>query len=215
MSVDSFDSFIMFTDDYSRYGYIYQIKEKSKALDKFEIFKAEVENQPNQKIKVHDSTGFLAPDIVHGQRLLRERRPSRAASPASGGAYLSVPFSFSFSPSCPWQRLLNKLLPAGSSLPGKRRGCSPWIPTHRCSWRGSGGAHCGGLPAASPGGRSRATAPRRRCGSHLAATAAVVPRLDSLASWIWAFAHLWICYRFDSPPSNFLDLLPFVDLLLI
>jgi transposase InsO family protein len=52
MSVDGFDSFNMFTDDYSRYGYIYPIKETSEALDKFKIFKAEEENQHNQKIKV-------------------------------------------------------------------------------------------------------------------------------------------------------------------
>ena len=51
-SVDGFDSFITFTDDYSRYGYIYPIREKSEALDKFKIFKAEVENQHNLKIKV-------------------------------------------------------------------------------------------------------------------------------------------------------------------
>jgi transposase InsO family protein len=50
--VDGFDSFITFIDDYSRYGYIYPIKEKSEALDKFKIFKAEVENQHNLKIKV-------------------------------------------------------------------------------------------------------------------------------------------------------------------
>ena len=36
--------FITFTDDYSRYGYIYPIKERTEALDKFKIFKAEVEN---------------------------------------------------------------------------------------------------------------------------------------------------------------------------
>jgi hypothetical protein len=52
MSVDSFDSFITFTDDYSRYGYIYPIIEKLEVLNKFKIFKAEVENQHNQKIKV-------------------------------------------------------------------------------------------------------------------------------------------------------------------
>jgi hypothetical protein len=51
-SVDGFDSFIIFTDDFSRYGYIYPIKERSKALDKFKIFKAEVENQHDTKIKV-------------------------------------------------------------------------------------------------------------------------------------------------------------------
>jgi hypothetical protein len=51
-SVDSFDSFITFTDDFSRYGYIYPIKERSEALDKFKIFKAEVENQHNIRIKL-------------------------------------------------------------------------------------------------------------------------------------------------------------------
>jgi hypothetical protein len=51
-SVDGFDSFITFTDDFLRYGYIYPIKERSEALDKFKIFKAEVENQHNIKIKL-------------------------------------------------------------------------------------------------------------------------------------------------------------------
>jgi hypothetical protein len=48
-SVDGYDSFITFRDDYSRYGYIYLIKERTEALDKFKIFKAEVENQHNLK----------------------------------------------------------------------------------------------------------------------------------------------------------------------
>jgi hypothetical protein len=51
-SVDGFDSFITFTDDYSRYGYIYSIKERNKALDKFKILKDEVENQHNLKKKI-------------------------------------------------------------------------------------------------------------------------------------------------------------------
>ena len=51
-SVDGYDSFIIFTDNYSRYGYIYPIKERSEALDKFKIFKAEVENQLDKKIKL-------------------------------------------------------------------------------------------------------------------------------------------------------------------
>jgi hypothetical protein len=50
--VDGFNSFITFTDDFSLYGYIYHIHERSEALDKFKIFKAEVENQHNVKIKV-------------------------------------------------------------------------------------------------------------------------------------------------------------------
>jgi hypothetical protein len=51
-SGDGFNSFITFTDDSSRYGYIYLIHERSEALDKFKIFKNEVENQHNVKIKV-------------------------------------------------------------------------------------------------------------------------------------------------------------------
>lgn len=45
-------NFITFIDDYSRYTYLYLIKEKSESLDVFKIFKAEVENQLNRKIKV-------------------------------------------------------------------------------------------------------------------------------------------------------------------
>jgi len=42
---------ITFMDDYSRYGYLYLIHEKSQPLDMFKIFKAEVENQLNIRIK--------------------------------------------------------------------------------------------------------------------------------------------------------------------
>jgi transposase InsO family protein len=51
-TVDGFNSFITFTDDYSRYGYIYPIKESSEALDKFKHFKAKVENQHDLKTKI-------------------------------------------------------------------------------------------------------------------------------------------------------------------
>jgi hypothetical protein len=50
--VDGYDSFITFTDDYSHYGYIYLIKERLEALDKFKIFKAKMENQHDMKIKI-------------------------------------------------------------------------------------------------------------------------------------------------------------------
>ena len=43
--------FISFIDDFSRYSYVYLIHEKSEALDVFEIYKAEVENQLNWRIK--------------------------------------------------------------------------------------------------------------------------------------------------------------------
>ena len=43
--------FITFIDDFSRYGYLYLIHEKSQSLDVFKAYKAEVENQLNRKIK--------------------------------------------------------------------------------------------------------------------------------------------------------------------
>ena len=72
-SVDGYDSFITFTDDYSRYGYIYPIKERSEALDKFKIFKAEVENQSNllnTKIVRSDCGGSTTAVIPHMTKFL-------------------------------------------------------------------------------------------------------------------------------------------------
>ena len=43
--------FISFIDDYSIYGYLYLIHEKSQSLDVFKSFKAEVEVQLGKKIK--------------------------------------------------------------------------------------------------------------------------------------------------------------------
>jgi hypothetical protein len=51
-SVDGYDSIITLIDDYSRYGYIYPIKERSEALDKFKIYKAEIENRHDKRIKI-------------------------------------------------------------------------------------------------------------------------------------------------------------------
>ncbi|KAI3751877.1 hypothetical protein L2E82_22968 [Cichorium intybus] len=44
--------YVTFTDDYSRYGYIYLIKHKSDTFEKFKEFKNEVENQLGRKIKM-------------------------------------------------------------------------------------------------------------------------------------------------------------------
>ncbi|KAJ9565695.1 hypothetical protein OSB04_001661 [Centaurea solstitialis] len=43
--------FVTFTDDFSRYGYVYLIKHKSKTIEVFRTFQNEVENQLNRKIK--------------------------------------------------------------------------------------------------------------------------------------------------------------------
>ena len=41
-SVDGYNSFITFTDNYSHYGYIYPIKERKEVFDKFKILKIEI-----------------------------------------------------------------------------------------------------------------------------------------------------------------------------
>ena len=43
--------FITFIEDFSRYGYLYLIHDKSKSLEVFKSFKVEVENQLNTRIK--------------------------------------------------------------------------------------------------------------------------------------------------------------------
>ena len=46
-----YEYFITFTDDYSRYGYVYLMKKKYEALDKFKEFKADSEKQLKRHIK--------------------------------------------------------------------------------------------------------------------------------------------------------------------
>ena len=46
-----FQYFITFTDDLSRYGYVYLMKHKSETFEKFKEFRSEVENQCGKKIK--------------------------------------------------------------------------------------------------------------------------------------------------------------------
>jgi hypothetical protein len=67
-------------DDYSCYGYIYLIKERSESLDKFKIFKTEVENQHNIKIKIvrpdRGGAGSTTVVIPHMAKLLDLSRGS-------------------------------------------------------------------------------------------------------------------------------------------
>ena len=44
--------YVTFTDDFSRYGYVYLIKHKSETFEVFKEFQNEVENQLGKKIKV-------------------------------------------------------------------------------------------------------------------------------------------------------------------
>ena len=60
--------FLTFTDDLSRYGYIYLMKHKSETFEKFKEFQSEVKNHRNKKIK------FLRYD--HGGEYLSYEWPS-------------------------------------------------------------------------------------------------------------------------------------------
>ena len=46
-----YEYFITFIDDYSRFGYVYLMKRKAEAFEKFKEFRAEVENQFGKHIK--------------------------------------------------------------------------------------------------------------------------------------------------------------------
>ena len=49
--------FLTFTDDWSRYGYIYLMKHKSETFEKFKEFQSDVENHHKKKIKFVRSDG--------------------------------------------------------------------------------------------------------------------------------------------------------------
>ena len=48
---DGYEYFITFIDDYSRFGYVYLMKQKFEAFEKYKQFKAKVENQLGKHIK--------------------------------------------------------------------------------------------------------------------------------------------------------------------
>ena len=49
-----YEYFITFIDDYSRYGYIYLMRHKSEAFEKFKEFKAKVENHRVEVLSLYD-----------------------------------------------------------------------------------------------------------------------------------------------------------------
>ena len=49
-----FSYFVTFTDDLSRYGYVYLMKHKSETFEKFKEFRNEVEKQTGKFINAYD-----------------------------------------------------------------------------------------------------------------------------------------------------------------
>jgi hypothetical protein len=81
--------FMTFIDDYTRYCYVYLLKTKDEALDSFKIYKAEVENQLERKIKrLRSDRGgeyfFNEFHLLYSERgIIHERTPPN--SPQSNG----------------------------------------------------------------------------------------------------------------------------------
>jgi hypothetical protein len=64
VSLNGYKSLITFIDDYSRYDYVYLISEKSEALDKFKIFKTEIENQHYLKINQIEEVSIMVDTTI-------------------------------------------------------------------------------------------------------------------------------------------------------
>ena len=54
-----YEYFITFTDNYSRYGYVYLMRRKSETFEKFKEFRAEVENQSGKRKRAIQSNQVM------------------------------------------------------------------------------------------------------------------------------------------------------------
>ena len=54
-AIDGYSYFITFIDNFSRYEYVYLMKYKSEAFEKFKEYKNEMENQNGKSIKTLQS----------------------------------------------------------------------------------------------------------------------------------------------------------------
>ena len=67
----NYNYFLTFTDDFSRYGYVYLLRYKSEVFEKFKEFRTEVEKQTGLSIKTlrSDRGGeYLSTEILDYQR---------------------------------------------------------------------------------------------------------------------------------------------------
>ncbi|GJV08333.1 retrotransposon protein, putative, ty1-copia subclass [Tanacetum coccineum] len=73
--------FITFTDDYSRYGYVYLLKRKHEVFETFKVFKNEVENQLGKTIKALRSDRESATRILNMvwgcEALVKQDKPDK------------------------------------------------------------------------------------------------------------------------------------------
>ncbi|KAL0292362.1 UNVERIFIED_CONTAM: hypothetical protein Scaly_2593500 [Sesamum calycinum] len=88
-----FSYFITFTDDHSRYGYVYLKRYKSEAFVRFKEFRLEVENQTGRKIKIFDQTEGYA--LETAARLLNIV-PSKTMAQTPYQIWYGKPASYKF-----------------------------------------------------------------------------------------------------------------------
>ncbi|KAA0037509.1 gag/pol protein [Cucumis melo var. makuwa] len=81
---EDFEYFISFIDDYLRYGYLYLMEHKSKALEKFKDYKAEVENLLSKKIKIlRSDRGGEYMDLRFQDYMLKHEIQSQLSAPST------------------------------------------------------------------------------------------------------------------------------------
>ena len=78
-----YEYFITFTNNLSRYGFVYLMKHKSESFEKFKEFKNEVQNQLSKRIKTFRSDRggeYLSQDFIHYLKnygIVSQRTPPR------------------------------------------------------------------------------------------------------------------------------------------
>ncbi|KAK4839943.1 hypothetical protein QYF36_026125 [Acer negundo] len=91
-----YEYFITFTDDYSRFGYVYLMRHKSDAFDMFKAFKAEVENQLEKHIKIlrSDRGGEYLSGTPQQNGVAEKRNRTLLDMVRSMLSYSTLPISF-------------------------------------------------------------------------------------------------------------------------
>ncbi|KAL0329306.1 UNVERIFIED_CONTAM: Retrovirus-related Pol polyprotein from transposon TNT 1-94 [Sesamum radiatum] len=90
-----FSYFITFTDDHSRYGYVYLMRYKSEACVRFKEFRLEVENQTGRKIETPRSDRGESYALETAARLLNIE-PSKTVAQTSYQIWHGKPASYKY-----------------------------------------------------------------------------------------------------------------------
>ncbi|KAL0457606.1 UNVERIFIED_CONTAM: hypothetical protein Slati_0387800 [Sesamum latifolium] len=90
-----FSYFITFTDDHSRYGYVYLMRYKSESFGRFKEYRLEVENQSNRKIKaLHRTEEWTPPGTPQLNGVAKKRNRSLLDMVRSMMSFIKLPPSF-------------------------------------------------------------------------------------------------------------------------